>query len=130
MYNTTTAPLEAGNEAGNGTNQNRDVTLGDFAVTQRDGVDVFTFALDINQLRPDPLLSLNHISIFMGDGSLTGYDAGLDTLGGVAAVWAMAMDACRKASHRPTFNRVRKYSTSIAPSHTKAPSMMATLTKG
>ena len=92
MYNTTTAPREAGNEVGNGTNQNRDVTLGDFAVTQRDGVDVFTFALDINQLRPDPLLSLNHIAIFMGDGSLSGYNAGADTLGGVAALWAMGAD--------------------------------------
>lgn len=92
MYNTTTAPLEAGNEVGNGANQNRAVTLGDFAVTQQGGVDVFTFALDINQLRPDPLLSLNHISIFMGDGSLSGYDAGADTLGGVAALWAMAAD--------------------------------------
>ena len=89
MYNTTTNPLEAGNEVGNGINQNRDVTLGDFAVTDRGGVDVYTFVLDINQLRPDPLLSLNHISIFMGDGSLTGYNAGADTLGGVAATWAM-----------------------------------------
>ena len=90
MYNTTSTPLEAGNEVGNGTNQNRDVTLGDFAVTSYMGTDVFTFALDINQLRPDPLLSLNHVSIFMGDGSLTGYDAGADTLGGVAATWAMS----------------------------------------
>src|SRR5215471_10312087 len=31
VYNTTTSPLEAGNEAGNGLNQNRDVKLGDFA---------------------------------------------------------------------------------------------------
>lgn len=89
MYNTTSAPLEAGNEVGNGSNQNRDVTLGDFAVVDYGGVDVFMFVLDINQNRPDPLLSLNHISIFMGDGSLTGYDAGADTLGGVAATWAM-----------------------------------------
>lgn len=89
MYNTTTNPLEADNEVGNGINQNRDVTLGDFAVSDRGGVDVFTFVLDINQNRPDPLLSLNHISIFMGDGSLTGYNAGADTLGGVAATWAM-----------------------------------------
>ena len=89
MYNTTSNPLEAGNEVGNGINQNRDVVLGDFAVTSFMGVDVFSFVLDINQLRPDPLLSLNHISIFMGDGSLTGYDAAADTLGGVAATWAM-----------------------------------------
>ena len=33
MYNTTSSPLEDGNEVGNGINQNRDVTLGDFAVT-------------------------------------------------------------------------------------------------
>jgi hypothetical protein len=92
MYNTTSNPLEAGNEVGNGINQNRDVTLGDFAVTSFMGVDVFTFVLDINQNRPDPLLSLNHISIFMGDGSLTGYDGAGDTLGGVAATWAMPMD--------------------------------------
>jgi hypothetical protein len=92
MYNTTTNPLEAGNEVGNGINQNRDVTLGDFAVTERDGVDVFTFVLDINQLRPDSLLSLNHISIFMGDGSLTGYNPIADTLGGVAATWSMPAD--------------------------------------
>jgi len=91
MYNTTTNPLEAGNEVGNGLNQNRDVTLGDFAVTSFMGTDVFTFVLDINQLRADPLLSLNHVSIFMGDGSLTGYDAAADTLGGVAATWAMPM---------------------------------------
>ena len=92
MYNTTTNPLEAGNEVGNGLNQNRDVTLGDFAVTSFMGVDVFTFVLDINQLRADPLLSLNHISIFMGDGSLTGYDPVNDTLGGVSATWAMPID--------------------------------------
>ncbi len=89
MYNTTTNPLEAGNEAGNGLNQNRDVTLGDFAVVDFMGTASFMFVLDINQLRPDPLLSLNHVSIFMGDGSLSGYDAGADTLGGVAATWAM-----------------------------------------
>jgi hypothetical protein len=91
MYNTTTNPLENGNQVGNGINQNRDVTLGDFAVTSFMGTDVFTFVLDINQLRPDPLLSLNHVSIFMGDGSLTGYDSAVDTLGGVAATWAMPM---------------------------------------
>ena len=89
MYNTTSNPLEAGNEVGNGANQNRDVTLGDFAVTNRGGVDVFTFVLDINQDKPDPLLTLDHASIFMGDGTLTGYDAGADTLGGHSAVWAM-----------------------------------------
>ncbi len=92
MYNTTSNPLEAGNEVGNGINQNRDVTLGDFAVTDFGGVDVFTFVLDINQNLPDPILSLNHVSIFIGDGSLTGYDAGADTLGGVAAAWAMSVD--------------------------------------
>ena len=92
MYNTTSNPLEAGNQVGNGINQNRDVTLGDFAVTQVGGVDVFTFVLDINQTNPDPILSLNHVSIFMGDGSLTDYDAGADTLGGVAATWAMPVD--------------------------------------
>jgi PEP-CTERM motif len=89
MYNTTSNPLEAGNEVGNGSNQNRDVTLGDFAVTNVGGVDVFTFVLDINQDKPDPLLTLNHVSIFMGDGSLTGYNAGADTLGGQNALWAM-----------------------------------------
>ena len=92
MYNTTSSPNEAGNEVGNGSNQNRDVTLGDFAVVNRNGVDVFTFVLDINQTNPDPILSLNHVSIFIGDGSLTGYDAGADTLGGVAATWAMPLD--------------------------------------
>jgi hypothetical protein len=91
MYNTTSKPLEAGNEVGNGI-KNRDVTLGDFAVTNRDGVDVFTFVLDINQRNRDPLLTLDHVSIFIGDGSLTGYDAAGDTLGGVAAVWAMGVD--------------------------------------
>jgi hypothetical protein len=89
MYNTTSSPLEAGNQAGNGANQNRDVTLGDFAVVNRNGVDVFTFVLDINQFTPSPLLSLDHVSIFMGDGSLTGYNATTDKLGGVAATWAM-----------------------------------------
>jgi len=92
VYNTTSNPLEAGNQAGNGINQNRDVTLGDFAVTSVGGVDVLTFVLDINQNRPDPILSLDHVSIFMGDGSLTGYDAGADTLGGVGATWAMSAD--------------------------------------
>ena len=91
MYNTTSSPLEDGNEVGNGSNQNRDVTLGDFAVTSFGGVDVFTFILDINQ-NNDSLLTLNHASIFIGDGSLTGYDAGADTLGGVAATWAMSAD--------------------------------------
>jgi hypothetical protein len=91
MYNTTTNPLEAGNQVGNGANQNRDVTLGDFAVTNVGGTDVFTFVLDINQINTDPewLLSLDHVSIFMGDGSLTGYNAGADTLGGTSATWAM-----------------------------------------
>ena len=92
MYNTTSNPLEPGNEVGNGINQNRDVTLGDFAVSNVGGVDVFTFVLDINQLNPDPLLTLNHVSIFIGDGSLTGYDGAADTLGGTAATWAMAAD--------------------------------------
>ena len=92
MYNTTSSPLEDDNEVGNGLNQNRDVTLGDFAVVNREGVDVFTFVLDINQTRSDSLLTLNHVSIFMGDGSLTGYDAGTDTLGGVTATWAMGAD--------------------------------------
>jgi len=92
MYNTTSNPLEAGNQVGNGINQNRDVVLGDFAVTNVGGVDVFTFVLDINQTNPDPILSLDHVSIFMGDGSLTGYDAAADTLGGVDATWAMSPD--------------------------------------
>jgi hypothetical protein len=92
MYNTTSNPLQTGNEVGNGINQNRDVTLGDFAVTNVGGVDVFTFVLDINQNKPDPILSLDHVSIFIGDGSLTGYDAGADTLGGVGAAWAMSAD--------------------------------------
>ena len=93
MYNTTN-PIDDGNDVGNGNPKNRDVTLGDFAVTDPFGVDVFTFVLDINQVRTDPewLLTLNHVSIFMGDGSLTGYDAGADTLGGVAATWAMSAD--------------------------------------
>jgi len=91
VYNTTN-PTDDGNEVGNGAPKNRDVTLGDFAVTQVGGVDVFTFVLDINQTNPDPILSLNHVSIFMGDGSLTDYDAGADTLGGVAATWAMPVD--------------------------------------
>ena len=91
MYNTT-SDSEDDNEVGNGAPQNRDVTLGDFAVTQFGGVDVFTFVLDINQLMPSPLLSLDHVSIFMGDGSLTGYDAGADTLGGVGATWAMTAE--------------------------------------
>ena len=89
MYNTTSNPLQAGNEVGNGINQNRDVTLGDFAVVNFNGVASFMFVLDINQLRADPLLSLNHVAIFMGDGSLTGYDGSADTLGGAAATWAM-----------------------------------------
>jgi PEP-CTERM motif len=89
MYNTTSKPLEAGNQVGNGINQNRAVTLGDFAVTSFGGVDVFTFVLDINQTMPDPILTLDHIAIFMGDGSLTGYDAGANTLGGVDATWSM-----------------------------------------
>lgn len=88
MYNTTATPLESGNQVGNGTNQNKDVTLFDFAVTQYGGVDVFTFVLDINQTNPDALLSLNRISIFVGDGSLTGYDATANTLGGTAATWS------------------------------------------
>jgi len=92
MYNTTSNPLEAGNEVGNGLNQNRDVTLGNFAVMNVGGVDVFTFVLDINQKKSDSLLSLDHVSIFIGDGSLTGYDAATDTLGGVAATWAMGAD--------------------------------------
>ena len=91
MYNTTNVTND-GNAVGNGAPKNRDVTLGDFAVTSFGGVDVFTFVLDINQTNPDPILSLNHVSIFMGDGSLTGYDAGADTLGGVAATWAMPAD--------------------------------------
>jgi len=92
MYNTTSNPVEAGNEVGNGANQNRDVTLGDFAVQSVGGVDVLTFVLDINQNRPDPILSLDHVSIFIGDGSLTGYSAVADTLGGAAAAWAMSGD--------------------------------------
>jgi hypothetical protein len=92
MYNTTSNPLESDNEVGNGINQNRDVTLGDFAVTSFGGVDVFTFVLDINQFMPEPILTVDHIAIFMGDGSLTGYDAATDTLGGVAATWAMTAD--------------------------------------
>ena len=91
MYNTTN-PSDDGNDVGNGNPKNRDVTLGDFAVTDFGGVDVFTFVLDINQINTDPILTLNHVSIFMGDGSLTGYDAGADTLGGVAATWAMPVD--------------------------------------
>ena len=51
MYNTTTSPLEAGNEVGNGINQNRDVTLGDFAVVDYGGVDVFMF---VNQETNQP----------------------------------------------------------------------------
>ena len=92
MYNTTSSPLESGNEVGNGINQNRDVKLGNFAVTNVGGVDVFTFVLDINQKHSDSLLTLNHVSIFIGDGGLTGYDAGNDTLGGVDATWAMSLD--------------------------------------
>lgn len=93
MYNTTNVTND-GNDVGNGNPKNRDVTLGDFAVTDFGGVDVFTFVLDINQVNTDPewILTLNHVSIFMGDGSLTGYDAGADTLGGVAATWAMPVD--------------------------------------
>lgn len=99
MYNTT-GTKEAGNEVGNGTNQNRDVVLGDFAVTQYNGVDVFTFILDINQengqANPlDPLLSVDHIAIFLGDGSLTGFDAGANagagSLDGIAPIWSMAV---------------------------------------
>jgi hypothetical protein len=91
VYNTTNK-TDDGNEVGNGNPKNRDVTLGDFAVTSFGGVDVFTFVLDINQTNPDPILALNHVSIFIGDGSQTGYDAGADTLGGVAATWAMPAD--------------------------------------
>ena len=91
MYNTT-GSIEEDNEVGNGINQNRDVTLGDFAVTNVEGVDVFTFVLDINQFLPEPIVTLEHASIFIGDGSLTGYDAATDTLGGESATWAMGAD--------------------------------------
>ena len=85
--------IKTDNDVGNGNPKNRDVTLGDFAVTDFGGVDVFTFVLDINQVNTDRSGSvLDHVSIFMGDGSLTGYDAGADTLGGVAATWAMPID--------------------------------------
>src|SRR5262249_28264351 len=91
MYNTTNVTAD-GNQVGNGNPKNKDVTLGDFAVTIRNGVPVFTFVLDINQVNglPTGLLSLDHVSIFLNsNGGLTGYNSATDTLGGVAATWAM-----------------------------------------
>ena len=100
MYNTTNVTAD-GNDVGNGAPKNRDVTLGDFAVTQLNGIDVFTFVLDINQVNsgatPDPsLLSLDHIAIFLGaDGSGTDFDptanGGAGSLGGTAPVWSMTL---------------------------------------
>ena len=99
MYNTTGAIEDTtitggfeGNEVGGGI-KNQDVTLGNFAVTQFGGVDVFTFVLDINQTTPSPVLTLNHVSIFTNtDGSLSGYNAAADTLGGKTATFAFNND--------------------------------------
>ena len=93
MYNTTN-PTDDGNEVGNGNPKNRDVTLGDFAVTDFERCRCLHLRArhQPDQSGSEWILTLNHVSIFMGDGSLTGYDAGADTLGGVAATWAMPMD--------------------------------------
>ena len=97
MYNTTGAIENTtitggfeGNEVGGGI-KNQDVTLGNFAVTQFNGVDVFTFVLDINQTTPDAALTLNHVAIYTNTaGDLTGYNAAADTLGGKTATWSMS----------------------------------------
>lgn len=101
MYNTTASADLDDNEVGNGAPKNRAVQLGTFAITQRGGVDVFTFVLDINQFNsggdPDPsLLSLDHIALFLSsDGSLNGFSAadngGAGSLGGVAPTWFMTV---------------------------------------
>ena len=89
MYNTTNVTAD-GNEVGSGNTKNKDVTLSDFAVTTVNGVQVFTFVLDINQVASDPLLSVNDVSIFTSTtGSLTGYNQATGTLGGQAPIFTM-----------------------------------------
>lgn len=88
MYNTTGATPQPENEVGNSPGDNATVQLSQLGV--QDGFVIFR--LDINQINsgePERFLSVDEISIFLGDGSLTGYNAGTGQLGGTTALWSL-----------------------------------------
>lgn len=88
MYNTETKPTsEPENAAGIPANDNSPVLLSNLGV--QDGNVVFR--LDINQIGNEPewFLSVDEISIYLGDGTLTGYNSATGTLGGVAPIWSL-----------------------------------------
>jgi hypothetical protein len=96
MYNTTNVTND-GNDVGTGAPKNRAVQLSDFAVTNVtiNGVStpVFTFTLDVNQLRPEPLITVDRISIYLSaSGNLSGYDSTTNKLGNASAVWTSEGD--------------------------------------
>ena len=86
-YNTTGA-IVPDNTVGNAPNDNVDITLANLGI-----VDGFAlFRLDINQSKGSTatttrFLTVDEISIFLGDGTLSGYSGGL--LGGTAPVWSL-----------------------------------------
>ncbi|MEJ2515949.1 MAG: PEP-CTERM sorting domain-containing protein [Gammaproteobacteria bacterium] len=101
MYNTTGAIL-GDNSVGNGVGDNETVQLSNLGV--QDGYVVF--GLDINQVNsgePERFLTLDAISVFLGDGSLTGYDGTGPSLGGVGALWSLAADDYIKLNYDLAF---------------------------
>ncbi len=83
-YNTTGSIL-ADNDVGSAPNDNQVVTIGQLGI--QDGFAIFR--LDINQVKTDPewFLTVDEISIFLGDGSLTGFATG--QLDGVTPLWSL-----------------------------------------
>lgn len=84
-YNTEGSVSSPDNEAGNGANQNEPVLLSSLGLANGFAV----FRLDINQQGNDPLLSIPEISVFLGNGSLSGYDDATGRLGGVDPLWSL-----------------------------------------
>lgn len=71
-YNTSYRPNQF-NE-GNSANFNRDVQLGELAVTTFNGSEYLVFGLDVNEMANEPLISLDSVRLYVSPtGNRTGY---------------------------------------------------------
>ena len=85
-YNTDARPLQF--DENKSPQFTRSLTLGDVPVVTINGTAYREFLLDINQQASSPYLTLDELRIYVGPtAALSGYDAGLKTLGGQTSLF-------------------------------------------
>lgn len=89
MYNTTAVPINADNQVGNGNGDNETLQLSQLGV--QNGFVVFALDINQNNTTDGKYLTVDEISIFLGNGALTDYDPATGKLGTADPLWSLAL---------------------------------------